>query len=92
MAELLDPKVTKEMVLRIRAEARKLGKKDAGVGAGIKDLDRQVKDLADTIYEVGRSDILTAKLRVLEAERKQLSELRHKSKTGDFVTVAHHMN
>ena len=87
-AELLDPKVTKEMVRRIRTEARKLSKKDIGVGARIKDLDRQVKDLAETICEVGRSDILTAKLRALEVERTQLSKRRDKSQIGNFVAGA----
>ena len=39
----------------------------------MKKLDRQINDLAETICDVGRSDILTAKLKELEAERQKLS-------------------
>ena len=38
-----------------------------------KELDRQIADLADTICKVGKSDILTKKLRKLEGERLELS-------------------
>ena len=72
--QLLSPGFAKEMTKRIRAEARK------GVGANTPDqsacrhaIDRQIKDLAETICEVGRSDILTAKLKKLEKQKQELT-------------------
>ena len=52
-------------------------------------LDRQINDLAETICEVGRSDILTAKLRDLEGQRDRLaSQVAAPRSTFNLVTGA----
>ena len=70
--QLLAPDFMKEITKRIRAEARKPAA-ERKPASDLKKLDRQINDLAETICEVGRSDILTAKLKELEAERQKLN-------------------
>jgi hypothetical protein len=70
--QLLEPAFVKAVTKRIRAEARKGVASNIDVTHRVKKLDHQIRDLAETICEVGRSDILTAKLRELEAERQRL--------------------
>ncbi len=70
--QLLDPKFVKEVTRRIRASARRTPPKPT-LASDIKKLDRQISDLAETICEVGRSNILTAKLRDLEEQRERLA-------------------
>jgi len=74
--QLLAPDFVQEITRRIRAEARKRATShgsDVDEKSRRQDLDRKIKDLAETICEVGRSDILTAKLEELEAERRSLN-------------------
>jgi len=70
--QLLDPAFAKAMANRVRAVARQKPKAKSA-GTALKTLDRQIKDLAETICEVGRSDILTKKLKDLESEKRQLA-------------------
>ena len=77
--QLLDPEFVKEITKRIRALARHTPSTRTPA-SDLKKLDRQISDLAETICEVGRSDILTAKLKKLEAERQQ------KANVLDFST------
>ena len=76
--QLLAPDFVKEITKRIRAEAQKgshaSDPSNQTVRAAHRRIDRQINDLAETICEVGRSDILTAKLKELEAERRSLRE------------------
>ncbi len=73
-SQLLDPTVIKEITRRIQAETRKNSPRSAtDIERKLKELDRQINDLAETICEVGRSDIVTAKLKELEAERRSLN-------------------
>ncbi len=73
--QLLDPAFAKEATRRVRAEARKQSAPTvkADPSARRRALDRQINDLAETICEGGRADILTAKLKELEAERHSLN-------------------
>lgn len=73
--QLLAPAVMKEMTKRIRAAAGKPS--DVSDSSGrLKALDRQINDLVETICEVGRSDVLTAKIKKLEADRDQILRQR----------------
>ncbi len=68
-AQLLEPGFAKEMTRRVRTStpAKTTSASD------LKKLDRQISDIAQTICEVGRSDILTKKLKTLETERADIS-------------------
>ena len=85
----MDPKFVKEVTKRIQAEARKPRTAKRRSTADLKKLDRQINDLAETICEVGRSDILTAKLRDLEERRQELaSQISTTSRSSKIVTGA----
>ena len=86
--QLLDPKFSKAMAreIRKRAWARP---KAISHASELKKLDRQINDLAETICEVGRSDILTAKLRELEERRERLvSQVSSTASVNKIVTGA----
>ena len=70
--QLLDPDFVKKVTKQIQHECRKQPKKSTSV-AEIRKLDQQIKDLAETICDVGRSDILSAKLKDLEERREELA-------------------
>ena len=72
--QLLAPEFAKEMTKRIRAIARKGAvRRTPDQTSRRRELDRQINDLAETICEVGKSDILTAKLKKLEKEQSELT-------------------
>ena len=84
--QLLDPSVIKEVTKQIRAEARRLTRSPTTTASVLlKKLDRQINDLAETICEVGKSDILTAKLKKLETERQSLKAKSSSSTTCKLI-------
>ena len=86
--QLLDPKFSRAMAQEIRRRMRSKPRRGA-TKADIQKVDRQINDLAETICEVGRSDILTAKLRDLEGQRERLaSQLSSSPGATKIVTGA----
>ena len=84
--QLLEPGFAKEMEREIRKrvhahEPQPSTKKD------IAKFDRQINDLAETICEVGRSDILTAKLRDLEERKATLASYLANVESTTHLTV-----
>jgi site-specific DNA recombinase len=71
-AQLAAPKVVRERERQIRLAARKPSGPDPKVELAA--LDKQIADLADTIIAVGKSDVLTAKLRELEKQKRALAQ------------------
>jgi hypothetical protein len=71
--QLSAPAAEPAHVRRVEAERRKLDRGSEKSAPEIALLDRQIADLAATIVEVGRSDGLTAKLRELEARKRDLA-------------------
>ena len=65
-------------------------RQDIGEDASLRrrTLDRQINDLTETICEVGRSDILTAKLKELETERQHLPVRQDRSRPAVLITDA----
>ncbi len=78
--------MSKEFAAKIRTDARRSRRRgNVDEAARRQEIDRQVSDLADTICEVGRSNIQTAKLQGLEEERLRLSRYTDKSRISDLV-------
>ena len=76
--QLLDPDFAKAAAKRIRAEARQTIPKEASK-AQLANLDRQIGDIAQTICDIGRSEVLSRKLKELESTRREIllrSEMR----------------
>jgi hypothetical protein len=71
-AQLSAPKVVKERERPIRLAARRPSGPDPKVELAA--IDKQIADLADTIIAVGRSEVLTAKLRELEKHKRALAQ------------------
>ena len=71
-AQLLAPKVAKERERQIRLASRKPSGPDPKVELAA--IDKQIADLADTIIAVGKSEVLTAKLRELEKQKRALAQ------------------
>jgi hypothetical protein len=67
--------VRREYCRRVQAEARK-GEPRTDFGADLAKLDKQIADVADTIIAMGKSDVLTAKLRELEKRKRMLAQER----------------
>ncbi len=87
-AQLLEPGFAKEMAKGVRASARGTPAKTTSA-SDLKKLDRQISDIAQTICDVGRSDILTNKLKGLESERQQItSQLINSYPTTNIVVGA----
>jgi hypothetical protein len=70
--QFLDPEFVKAIAKQVRAQKLSDTSNSCDSEARRVELDRQISDIAQTICEVGRSDILTAKLKELEAERQQV--------------------
>ncbi len=87
--QLLDPEFSKAMAREIRKRGRRPTPSNSTRKKDIAKLDRQINDLAETICEVGRSDILTEKLRELEGQRERLaSQISTPMSASKLVTGA----
>ncbi len=71
--QLLQPNVVKKIAKQARTEARRLSQGTEDRSEQMKGLDRQIADLADTIIEIGKSDVLTERLRKLEKQKEAIS-------------------
>jgi len=85
--QLLDPGFVKKVTKQIQSEFRQKPAKTTAA-SDIRNLDRQISDLAETICDVGRSDILTAKLKELEERREKLASQLSSSSPTKMVAGA----
>ena len=86
--QLLDPEFSKAMAREIRRRAVSKPS-NSTTKKEFSKLDRQINDLAETICEVGRSDILTEKLRDLEERKEWLtSQVAARRTPSKLVTGA----
>ena len=86
--QLLEPNFVKEVTRRIKSELRQNPEERVSL-PDIEVLDRQIGDIAQTICDVGRSDILTMKLQDFEDRRLALAQDLDRNANGvDFSALA----